>query len=156
MDPLQLDIVYRLIIAAVLGAALGLEREYVGKSAGLRTYMLVSFGAALFTILSAEGFSAYQGISGFDPSRIVSQIVVGVGFIGAGLIILQENKIRGLTTAAGLWVVAAIGSAAGLKFYFIAVFSTIFILLVLSGTRYLRIEEKISKISKYDDEPGGK
>lgn len=144
-DPATLSIIYRLALAAVLGIILGIEREYVGKSAGMRTYMLVSFGSALFTVLSAEGFNNYLGVTDFDPSRIVSQIVMGVGFIGAGLIIFQENKIRGLTTAAEMWVVAAIGVAAGLQFYTVAIFSTIFILLILSGTRYFDFEFKIER-----------
>lgn len=155
MDFIQLDIIYRLLLAALLGAILGFEREYVGKSAGLRTYMLVSLGSALFTILSAEAFSGYEGITAFDPSRIVSQIVVGVGFIGAGLIIFEqrENKVRGLTTAAGLWVVAAIGSAVALKFYAVSIFITLFVLLVLAGSRYFRVEDKIHRLSdKADDD----
>lgn len=149
LDFSQLDIIYRLLLAALLGAVLGFEREYVGKSAGLRTYMLVSLGSALFTVLSAEAFMGYEGITAFDPSRIVSQIVVGVGFIGAGIIIFEqrESKVRGLTTAAGLWVVAAIGSAVGLKFYFVSVFLTLFILIVLAGSRYFRLEERIHRLS---------
>ncbi len=150
-DPTQLNIVYRLVLAAVLGAVLGFEREYVGKSAGLRTYMLVSFGSALFTILSSEGLSGYVGISSFDPSRVISQIVVGVGFIGAGLIIFQENKIRGLTTAAEMWVVAAIGATVGLNLYIVAIFSTIFVLTVLSLTRLFNLEEKIEKLAKREN-----
>lgn len=150
LDSIQLDIIFRLVIAAILGAILGFEREYVGKSAGLRTYMLVSMGSALFTILSAEGFGEYVGVTAFDPSRIVSQIVVGVGFIGAGLIIFQEkeNRIRGLTTAAGLWVVAAIGAAVGLRFYSEAVFLTIFIVIILAITRYFDIEKRIDYLRK--------
>lgn len=146
----QIDIVGRLLLAAVLGAMLGFEREYVGKSAGLRTYMLVSLGSALFTILSVEAFPGFEGIASFDPSRIVSQIVVGVGFIGAGIIIFEqrESKVRGLTTAAGLWVIAAIGSAVGLKFYFVSIFLTLFIVIILSGSRYFRVEEKIHRLSE--------
>lgn len=148
MDTFQLEIIFRLMLAALLGAILGLEREYVGKSAGLRTYTLVSFGSALFTVLSDEGLRNYIGISSFDPSRIISQIIVGVGFIGAGLIIFQEkeNKVHGLTTAAGLWVIAGIGSAAGLGYFILAIFSTFFILAILSSTRYLNLEERIQKL----------
>lgn len=153
MDPIQLEIIYRLILAALLGAILGFEREYVGKSAGLRTYTLVSFGSALFTVLSDEGLRNYIGISSFDPSRIISQIIVGVGFIGAGLIIFQEkeNKVHGLTTAAGLWVIAGIGSAAGLGYFIPAIFSTIFILIILSSTRYLNLEERIQRLREKND-----
>lgn len=154
MDSIQLDIIFRLVLAAVFGAILGFEREYVGKSAGFRTYTLVSFGSALFVILSLEGLNSYLGVTSLDPSRVLSQIVVGVGFIGAGLIIFQEkeNKVRGLTTAAGLWAIAAIGSATAMGFYLIAGFSTLFILAVLSGSRYLRLEEKIHNLSGYRDD----
>lgn len=149
MDPLQLDIILRLIISAILGAILGFEREYIGKSAGLRTYMLVSLGSTLFTILSLDGLESYIGISSLDPSRVISQIVVGVGFIGAGLIIFQEKegRVHGLTTAAGLWAIAGIGCAVGLKYYFIAVFTTLFILIVLSGSRYFDLEVRIHRLS---------
>lgn len=149
MDSLQLDIILRLIISAILGAILGFEREYIGKSAGLRTYMLVSLGSTLFTILSLDGLESYIGISSLDPSRVISQIVVGVGFIGAGLIIFQEKegRVYGLTTAAGLWAIAGIGCAVGLKYYFIAVFTTLFILIVLSGSRYFDLEVRIHRLS---------
>lgn len=143
MDPIQLSMIYRLLLAAVLGGILGFEREFTGKSAGLRTYALVSFGAALFTMIAP-----------LDQSRIISQIVVGVGFIGAGLIIFQqaENRIHGLTTAAGLWVAAAIGCAVAAGFYAISIFSAIFILSILSSTRYLRLEERIHKLGERRNE----
>jgi len=117
-------------LAGVLGMAIGAEREHRHKSAGLRTYTLVSIGSALFTILSIYGFSADGGKIAYDPSRIASQIVVGIGFIGAGMVILRENKIEGLTTAAGIWTTASIGMAVSLGFYLIAIFTTALILLV--------------------------
>jgi putative Mg2+ transporter-C (MgtC) family protein len=124
------EIIGQLAIAAFLGAVVGLERELSKKEAGLKTYSLVSLGAALFTIIPqlSQSFSSF---SAFDPSRVLSQIIVGVGFIGAGVIILQKNYVSGITTAAGLWVAAGIGAAIGFKLYDIAVATTILSLIIL-------------------------
>lgn len=124
------EIIGQLAIAAFLGAIVGLERELSKKEAGLKTYSLVSLGAALFTIIPqlTQSFSSF---SAFDPSRVLSQIIVGVGFIGAGVIILQKNYVSGITTAAGLWVVAGIGAAVGFKLYDIAIATTILSLVIL-------------------------
>ena len=138
-----MQIIIQLFLAAILGGLLGLEREYQKRAAGLRTHSLVCLGSALFTIISLESFyqgTAVVGIS-FDPSRVISGIVLGVGFIGAGLIMHRGFKIEGLTTAAGIWVVAAIGVAVGLKLYFVAVFSAFLALAILSILRLL--EEKV-------------
>ena len=107
----------RLALAAALGAVVGFERELREREAGLRTHLLVSLGSALFTIVSAYGVDGLQlrprpGL-GYDPTRIAAQIVTGIGFLGAGAILRQGTLVRGLTTAASLWVVAAIGMAAG-------------------------------------------
>ena len=115
----------RLAAAAALGGAIGLERELREREAGFRTHMLVSVGAALFTLVSAYAwgdfaFSQASGVT-FDPTRIAAQIVTGIGFIGAGAIIRQGLSVRGLTTAATLWMVAAIGMACGAGFYWAAV-----------------------------------
>lgn len=124
------DTLLRLGVAAVLGGVIGLERELDEKAAGLRTHMLVSAGSALFTLVSAYGFAGILGESGpqvlvrLDPSRIAAQIVTGVGFLGAGVIFRQGFSIRGLTTAASLWVVAAVGMAAGAGFWQGAVIAT--------------------------------
>lgn len=115
----------QLILAATLGSIIGLERELARKIAGMRTFALVSMGAALFSILSTTAFQQFLGSSSFDPSRIASQIVVGIGFIGAGIIFFNDNKVHGLTTAAGLWVSAGIGMAVGYRLYAVAVFTTI-------------------------------
>ena len=139
-DSINFQFFFQLVLAAVLGMSIGAEREHRHKSAGLRTYTLVSIGSTLFTILSIYGFSTGGQIA-YDPSRIASQIVVGIGFIGAGMIILKENKIEGLTTAASVWATAAIGMAVGLGFYFIAIFTTILILAVLLALTFLK--EKI-------------
>ena len=107
----------RLVVAALLGGAIGLERELDEKAAGLRTHILVAAGSALFTIVSAYGFHDFLANGGnvvrLDPTRIAAQIVTGIGFLGAGVIFRQGFTVRRLTTAASLWIVAAIGMAAG-------------------------------------------
>ncbi len=144
IDP-QIKIVLELCLATLLGGLVGLEREYKRKEAGLRTYALVCLGSALFTIISINGFGSYQGEPGviFDPSRIIGQVVLGVGFIGAGLIVYRQTHIEGLTTAAGLWVAAAIGVSVGIGFHLIAVFTAFLTIGVLAGLRL--IEERIIK-----------
>jgi putative Mg2+ transporter-C (MgtC) family protein len=116
----------RLAVATALGAVIGLERELDEKAAGLRTHMLVALGSALFTLISAYGFSEFVGHDkvSFDPSRIAAQIVTGIGFLGAGVIFRSGFTVRGLTTAASLWLVAAIGMAAGAGFWKGAVIAT--------------------------------
>lgn len=136
-------IIFQLLLAVFLGALLGIEREYMKKEAGLRTYALVSLAAAFFTIMSFESLSLFSKTEGlnFDPSRIVGQIVVGVGFLGAGVIFFRQMHLEGLTTAAGLWLSAAIGTAVGIKLYFPAIFAVLLGIAILSGLRLL--EEKI-------------
>src|SRR6266487_246446 len=117
--PTQVDLVLRLLLAAALAGALGVERELTEQPAGFRTHILVGLGAALFAILSAYGFATVlagepsRGVSA-DVTRIASQIVVGIGFLGGGAILKYGSTVRGLTTAASLWVTAAIGTAIGL------------------------------------------
>ena len=123
--PNAFDLMLRLVIALVLGAFVGLERERQERAAGLRTVTMVSLGSCLFTIVGAYGFSQT------DPSRVAAQIVTGIGFLGAGTIFLRKDLVRGLTTAATIWAVAAIGMAAGTAQYFEAVFTTLLILAVL-------------------------
>lgn len=135
MDPLTKEIMIKLLVAAVLGIVVGFERWYKSKPAGIRTYALVAMGSALFTILSVRGFGA--GTVAFDPSRIAAQVVVGIGFIGAGLIFLRGGSVQGLTTAAGIWVSAAIGMASALGFYSVAVYTAIMTLVILWGVRFL-------------------
>lgn len=124
------ETVVRLLLAAVLGAAIGFEREYRQKSAGLRTNTLISIGAALFTLMSIE---LAEGVIGADPSRIAAQIVTGIGFLGAGAIIRHGGNVLGLTTAATVWVNAAVGVAAGGGRYVLAVSATVVTILVLSA-----------------------
>jgi putative Mg2+ transporter-C (MgtC) family protein len=117
----------RLAVAALLGGVIGLERELDEKAAGLRTHMLVSVGSALFTLVSAYGFREFLThgkVVSFDPSRIAAQIVTGIGFLGAGVIFRQGFTVRGLTTAASLWLVAAVGLAAGAGYWQGAVIAT--------------------------------
>jgi putative Mg2+ transporter-C (MgtC) family protein len=124
----QLDLAVRLTVGLVLGAIIGFERELHRQPAGFRTHSLVSLGAALFTVVSAYGFTGDL----VDPTRIAAQIVSGIGFIGAGTILQHRGHIRGLTTAASLWSVAAIGTAAGAGLYIVAIVGTLLILIVLS------------------------
>lgn len=125
---LQLELAIRLTAGLVLGAVIGFERELHRQPAGFRTHSLVALGAALFTIVSAYGFTG----DSVDPTRIAAQIVSGIGFIGAGTILQYRGNIRGLTTAASLWSVAAIGTAAGSGLIVMAVVGTILILVVLA------------------------
>lgn len=134
LTPETSEMIYKLTLAVLLGMAVGFEREHRRKAAGLRTYALVALGAALFTIMSV---TSSLGAPYFDPSRIASQVVVGIGFIGAGIIFLRGNRVEGLTTAAGLWATAAIGMAAGFGFYAIAIYATILVLLVLWFLRHI-------------------
>jgi len=138
---MTLELILRIFVAAVLGGLIGLEREYREKSAGFRTHFLVALGSALFMVVSAYGFGDIitgtqdQAIR-LDVSRIAAQVVTGIGFIGAGTIIFQKNVVRGLTTAAGVWVTAAIGLACGGGLYIIASVSTFLVLLGLEAFNY--------------------
>ena len=129
MDSETYRMLFQILFAAFLGLVMGFERRRSGKAAGLRTYALVAMGAALFTILSVSGFSEFKGIS--DPTRVASQVVVGIGFLGAGLIFVKGGSVVGLTTAAGLWAAAAIGMAVGLQMYAIAIFTALLSLIIL-------------------------
>jgi putative Mg2+ transporter-C (MgtC) family protein len=133
--------VARLAVAAGLGAAVGVERELREREAGIRTHLLVSLGACLFTLVGAYGFHDFG--SKVDPTRIAAQVVTGIGFLGAGAIIREGISVRGLTTAASLWIVAAIGMAAGAGYYWPAVagtFLTVFALWPLRTIAYVTLE----------------
>ena len=143
------EVLLRVVLAGVLGGAIGAEREIREREAGLRTHMLVSIGAALFTLVSAYGFSDFHfsnasGIT-YDPTRIAAQVVTGIGFLGAGAIIRQGLSVRGLTTAASLWVVAAIGLATGAGYYSAALVTTVVVLVSLWPLRILafRLFERV-------------
>lgn len=138
------EIFGQLFLAMVLAGLLGLERFLAGKVAGLRTFALVSMGSALLVIVSEEVSQRYLGLVDFDPLRVASQIIVGIGFLGAGLIIFREKKISGLTTAAGLWVSAGIGIAVGFKLYAVAIFATLLTLFVFTIMWFF--EKKAKKV----------
>jgi putative Mg2+ transporter-C (MgtC) family protein len=124
--PFEVEIILRLLLAAALGAVVGYQRERAGKSAGLRTHILICIGAAIFTVVSLVGFSQA------DTARVAAGVVAGIGFIGAGAIIRGgEGIIAGLTTAATIWAVAGIGLAAGAGLYVVAPVATVLVLIVL-------------------------
>mgnify|MGYP003418414284 CR=1 FL=1 len=128
------EIFVRLSIAMICGMVIGAERLFAHKTAGMRTYALVSMGSALLVVISQIAGEMFVKDGSFDPIRMASQVVVGVGFLGAGLIVLRDKEVTGLTTASGLWVCAAIGMAAGFGLYglaMIATFLTLFIFVVL-------------------------
>ena len=139
---MEYEFILRIFIAALLGGLIGLEREYRAKEAGFRTHFLVALGSAVFMIVSAYGFGEVQmdGMtSRWDVSRVAAQVVSGIGFIGAGTIIFHksENVVRGLTTAAGLWVTAAIGLACGGGMYILSIASTILVLVGLEAFNFI-------------------
>jgi putative Mg2+ transporter-C (MgtC) family protein len=139
----EIEVILRLVGAAVAGGLVGLEREVSDQPAGFRTHMLVALGSCLFTLISAYGFGTFLGPDGdpqirFDPTRIAAQIVTGIGFLGAGAILRYGTTVRGLTTAASLWVVAAIGLAIGAGAYVISTVTTAITLLALLALKPLR------------------
>jgi putative Mg2+ transporter-C (MgtC) family protein len=142
---LQVDLSVRLLIAAALGAVIGVEREIHGHPAGMRTHLLVALGSAIFTELSIFGF---QGTASgpLDPSRVAAQIVSGIGFLGAGAIIKDGASIRGLTTAASLWATAAIGLAAGAGDYVIGLTGSIIVIFSLWPLN--RIAERLHRADR--------
>lgn len=135
----NMEMIGRLLLAAGLGSLIGAERERLAWTAGIRTHMLVCVGACLLMIVSAYGFENAKQMPHvvLDPSRIAAQVVSGVGFLGAGSILLRGNSIRGLTTAASIWAVAALGLAAGGGLYVAAVLTTVIILIILAGLKPL-------------------
>lgn len=144
IEPLELEIFVRLFVALVLGALLGFERLIAGKEAGMRTFGLVAVGSCLFVVTGEMVIRDYSGMYGFDPLRIASSVVTGIGFIGAGLIIFQQ-ELKGLTTAAAMWVASAIGIAVGFKLYVLAVFTTFLTLFVCVGLWFVErfLERKL-------------
>lgn len=136
----EMVIVFRLLLSAVLGAVVGIEREVHGRAAGLRTHILVCLGSALFMITSVLISTQYGHLGGVDPSRIASGVVTGIGFLGAGAIIRFGTSIKGLTTAASIWAVAAVGLAVGAGLYIAAGVTAFLVLVVLFLSR---LEEKM-------------
>jgi putative Mg2+ transporter-C (MgtC) family protein len=153
----------RLLLASLLGALIGLEREIHGRTAGFRTHLLVSLGSALFVIVSIEFYRRFgnfsgTGMVGVDPGRVAAQVVVGIGFLGAGAIIREKASVRGLTTAACLWIAAAIGVACGVGLFMLSVLVTAIALLSLIALK--KIEGVLARDSyalltvESDDVPG--
>lgn len=128
----EYEIALRLFIACILGGIVGWEREKIHKPAGLRTHILVALGSALVTIISMYAFTSFNYVNK-DPARIAANIVTGIGFLGAGTILREGNSVRGLTTAASIWVVAAIGMAVATGMYASALVTTLFVFLTLDG-----------------------
>lgn len=122
----------QILVAFVLGAIMGLERDFHGSPAGVRTYSAVCLGACVFGLISAHAHGAYSYHSAVDPTRIAAQIVTGIGFLGAGVIFRSGMTTIGLTTAATIWATAAVGLAVAFRMYAVAVFSTILIVVILS------------------------
>jgi len=145
------EMILRLVLAVVLGIIIGAERLFVHKEAGMKTHALVALGSAVFVVVSEIIAVKYVGSSSFDPSRIASQIVVGIGFLGAGSIIFHENRLLGLTTAGGLWVTAGIGMAAGFGLFNLAVIATALVLVIFILVNIF--EKPIKKISGDIDNP---
>lgn len=148
---MEYEFILRIFVAALLGGMIGLEREYRSKEAGFRTHFLVALGSALFMIVSAYGFgdAITNDLQRWDVSRVAAQVVSGIGFIGAGTIIFRksENMVSGLTTAAGVWVVAAIGLACGGGLYLLAITSTLMVLAGLEAFNYFlhKFDKKVKK-----------
>ena len=144
------DIIMKLVVALVLGSLIGAERVFVHKEAGMKTHAMVSMGAAIFVMISDQMAQKYIGLPGFNPTMMASQIIVGIGFLGAGVIIFREQQSRlvGLTTASGLWVVAGIGMASGLGFFNIAIVATVLVLVILIAMNLL--EKPLKRIAGID------
>ena len=151
MTTLDWDFILRLLLAGFMGGLIGLEREMRAKGAGIRTHFIVALGSALFMIISMY---AFEGTDKFDSSRVAAGVVSGIGFIGGGVIIFQRNVIRGITTAAGMWVAAAIGLACGAGMYPLAAAATVITLLVLELLHFfhLRYGEKLVEMSLSSEE----
>ena len=137
----------QLVLAMACGSVLGIERYFIGKVAGMRTYGLVSMGACLF-ILVTTLVGVDMPIVDFSPTQVMAGIITGIGFLGAGLIIFKDSKVTGLTTAAGLWVAAGIGIAIAYKLYGIAIFATL--LTLFNFTILWRVETKLKEIAEKD------
>ncbi len=136
----DMEMALRLALAALCGAGVGYQREHANKAAGFRTHILVALGSALFTLVSVFGFSDHA-----DPARVAAQIVVGIGFIGAGAILHSQTTVTGLTTAASIWVTAAIGMAAGVGMYFVTIVTTVIVLAVLQLQKHREVQVEQSE-----------
>lgn len=137
-----LSAIFKLMLSMVLGSIVGYERKRKGQIAGVRTFSLIAMGSTLAMLLSIYVPQEYLGLKNGDPSRIAAQVVSGIGFLGAGAIIQMKGSVRGLTTAAGIWMVAALGMAVGVGMYLVSIAATLLILFILLQLE--RIEHRIS------------
>ncbi len=149
-DLTTLDVFINLTLAASLGMVLGAERSIAGKHAGMRTFALVSLSSALFITTAILVNNTFLGRVNFDPMRTLAAIISGIGFIGAGIILFRQNALRGLTTAAGLWIAAGVGAASAFGLYAPAVFATLLTLFIFTAVWF--IEKKLKNI-KFKNEP---
>ena len=148
-DP-NIEIILKLVVALFLGMSLGVERAVAGKTAGMRTYGLVTMGSALFTIVAVTAAGGYDSDVAFRESlRFTAQILTGIGFIGSGLIFSHDGKVSGVTTAAGIWVAAGIGVAVGYGLYLLAAIAMVFVLIIFTGLWY--IENRVKTLAHSDD-----
>lgn len=139
---MSLEPIIKILVSLILGGIIGVEREKSGKAAGLRTHMLVAMAATAFTLIAKEANTFFQSTN-YDPGRLTAQVVLGIGFIGAGVIIYSREHIHGVTTAAGLWVATAIGMLVGINAYALAVIVAILSFIILAYFR--KIEDRIEK-----------
>ncbi|MBI5798681.1 MAG: MgtC/SapB family protein [Candidatus Yonathbacteria bacterium] len=149
----DLEIVLKLFTALLLGMSLGIERAIAGKTAGMRTYGFVTMGSALFVIigvLATGGYGANAAVFTDSSARITAAIIQGIGFIGAGLIFFKDERVSGVTTAAGIWVASGIGVATGYGFYALAAITTVFALFIFTVLWY--IEHKLTALARVDQE----
>lgn len=135
--------IYKLVLSLLLGAVIGYERKRKGQTAGVRTFSLIAMGATLAMLLSIYIPQEYMGLKNGDPGRIAAQVITGIGFLGAGAIIQMKGSVRGLTTAAGIWMMAIIGMAVGLGMYLLSIFASALILFIL--VQLERIEKRVSR-----------
>ena len=149
-----IEITVKLVIIMVLSALIGFDREMRHKPAGIKTHILVGMGSAVFMMVSIYMYQAFMGKAQVDPGRIAAQVVTGIGFLGAGTIIQSQGSVLGLTTAASLWTVSGIGLAVGCGMYYLAIISTVIVMIVFLVTNRLasffgqevnKVQEKIKK-----------
>lgn len=138
--------IYKLVLSMLLGAVVGYERKRKGQTAGVRTFSLIAMGATLAMLLSIYVPQEYMGLKNGDPGRIAAQVITGIGFLGAGAIIQMKGSVRGLTTAAGIWMVAIIGMAVGVGMYVVSILASALILFIL--VQLERIEHRLSRGSE--------
>jgi putative Mg2+ transporter-C (MgtC) family protein len=144
--PGDFQMIIRLLLTVVLSGLIGLERQVHHRDAGLRTHILVALGSCLIMLTSIYVFDIYKDKVSMDPARIAAGVITGIGFLGAGTIIREPEKVRGLTTAASLWVVAGIGLAVGIGFNRMAIYTTVLVLIVLHFLRFVE-----GSLTKEDD-----